>query len=265
VALHREEELKTWEALADERMDQAPEQRAPLPPTLQLDLVWPIAYCTAPHRWTLPCDLEALIETPEGWPGPKTVWEPTVWELAAFTPAQLLAVPGGFPPVLAVVRALDRPVARDAGLLERTFREACVRIFALPGAQRIRRCDLLWFTLSYMGYRRGEAEERKMMAVAEALAPRYSVQDDVREVRESVELTWFETMRRKGLEEGRTEGRQQGRTEGPQQGRTSVEGVGTTRGSTPYTRYLRIDLSGRSSGTPRKMTNHPTSTKVPPC
>jgi hypothetical protein len=143
----------------------------------------------------------------------------TVWELAAFTPAQLLAVPGGFPAVLAVVRALDRPVARAPGLLERTFREACVRIFALPGAQRIRRCDLLWFTLSYVGYRRGEAEERKMMAVAEALAPRYSVQDDVREVCESVELTWFETMRRKGLEEGRTEGLQRGRTEGLQQGR----------------------------------------------
>jgi hypothetical protein len=212
AALRHEELLKSWETALQAWRQRDPAGSALPRPELELEPIWSVAYNTGPSRWLAHRTLSEIHNYPPGWPGTRLEWSPTLWELSAFTPETLLAVRGAYPAALAVVRALER----GEGNVERVFRAACGRILALPDAEGVRRCDLIWFTLSYVGYRRGEAEERRMMAVAEALAPSYAVREEVREVNRSVELTWFEQMRQHGEAEGLAKGRQVGLAEGRQ-------------------------------------------------
>ena len=173
---------------------------------LRLRTIVCIVLYTGPGAWTAPRSLSELVAGPADLArfGPRL--DPIFWELRDQSVDSLLSALGGWPKMLAVMRAGASSVEE----FERVFVAALRELEALAGTDRIRWLELVRAVLMWM-IRMRPREERPRLT---KLAVESQNQQEDRLEMETMYETIYDAAVKQGLDLGRKEGLDLGRKEG---------------------------------------------------
>jgi hypothetical protein len=174
MVLYWEREWKQWE-----------DHHEPGEP-LHITPILPIVFHTGQQAWRSQRKLSDLIHGPEELLSYIPDWQTLFWDLAEWTPEQLLQKEGAWMQALAVVRA-ERS---DLKTFSAVFSEALRRVQQVGSEEGTRRHDLLWFLLSWAVWRRPPEERDALEQVAVASQGDVSGRQEVKEVSETTFRTW---------------------------------------------------------------------------
>ncbi|MGH7170881.1 MAG: Rpn family recombination-promoting nuclease/putative transposase, partial [Gemmataceae bacterium] len=172
-------------------------QKPPRPP-LRLAPVLPIVLYTGPTPWGSKRTMADLLAEPKVFHAFAPKWEPIFWNLADYTPDQLLQSGAAWLEMLSVLR-VERA---EAAVFQNVFAEAVKRLAALQGHEEVRRFDCLRVICTYASWRRPLAEGKTMQDIALAVIP--TRKEEVREM--------FQTIADELIERGRAEARAEAQT-----------------------------------------------------
>jgi hypothetical protein len=171
------------------------EQKPPRPP-LRFRPVLPIVLYTGPTPWGSNRSMADLLTEPKEFHAFAPKWEPIFWNLADYTPEQLLDSGAPWLQMLSVLR-VERA---EAEVFLHVFREAAKRLAELQGREEVRWSDCFNVIMTYASWRRPPGEAKTLKDVALKTNPTRK-----KEVRKMIQSIADELM-----EKGRTEGRAEG-------------------------------------------------------
>jgi hypothetical protein len=182
-------------------------QEPPRPP-LRLSPIVPIVLYTGPTSWGSNRTMTDLLGEPKAFHTFAPKWEPLFWNLADYTPRQLLDSGAPWLQMLSVIR-VERAEAME---FQDVFAEAAQRLAALQGREEVRWSDLLRIVATYASWRRPAAERGNLEKIALDINP--TRKTEVRSMFQTIADELIERGRAEGLTEGRAEGLTEGRAEG---------------------------------------------------
>src|SRR5262249_1163499 len=186
---------------------------APRPP-LRLHPVLPIVLYTGLRDWNGTGAIVDLLDEPTAFHAFAPAWKPLFWNLGDSTPEALLASADEWLQTLAVLRSADA----DADSFRKVFGDAVRKIASLAAQNEVRWHDLMRILLTWLAWRRKEAE--RLALIAEAVASQSEVrrQKEVEAMSNQIGATLAETVWAKAEAEGIAKGRQEGEAKGRQEG-----------------------------------------------
>jgi hypothetical protein len=190
AVLFWESEWKAWEA------------GHPAGTPLRLTPVIPIVFHTGSREWHTHRELIELIGGPEELQRHSPQWRPLFWDLAEWTPEELLGTAGEWLAALAVVRA-ERS---EAETFREVFAAVLRRLEGLSEEAQVRWHDLLWFVLSWALRRRPGNERLGLWETARQSQSDARQAEEIRRMSETIEKTWEQEV----FERGEAHGEQQG-------------------------------------------------------
>ena len=141
-------------------------QTPPRPP-LRFRPVLPIVLYTGPTPWGSNRAMADLLTEPKEFHAFAPKWEPLFWNLADYTPEQLLNSGAPWMQMLSVLR-VERA---EAEVFHRVFTEAAKRLAALQGREEVRWSDCLHVILTYASWRRPRGEAKILEDIALEVNP----------------------------------------------------------------------------------------------
>ncbi|MCI0463568.1 MAG: Rpn family recombination-promoting nuclease/putative transposase [Gemmataceae bacterium] len=136
---------------------------------IRLQPVLPVVFYTGTRTWESVGDLVDLIEGGEQFADRTPMVKPLFVNLTGLEPGQLETEGGPFGQVLRLVRGRRAPLADFQPLLQ----EVTQRLEGMPGAQRLRRLELLSYTNAFVYHERAPTEWAKLHKIIQT-----SVQTD---------------------------------------------------------------------------------------
>lgn len=166
-------------------------QKPPRPP-LRLNPVLPIILYTGPTPWGSNRTIIDLLGEPKEFHTFAPKWGPLFWNLADFTPEQLLDSGAAWLEMLSVLR-VERA---ESAVFQNVFAEAAKHLAALQGREEVRGFDCLRVICTYASWRRppGERETLKDIALAANPTRKEEVRDMIQTIADDL------------MERGRAEG-----------------------------------------------------------
>jgi hypothetical protein len=158
---------------------------------LRLTPVLPIVFHTAPRPWGSNRTLADLIDAPPELRPFIPQWDILFWDLADRSPDQLLTTQGFFVRFLSLVRA----ETWDAASFQGVYEQALQQLEALAPQDKMRWRDLLWLAVSWVLQRRPEADRAPLLALTGASQQNLALQEEAKNVSETAEKTWIESVR----------------------------------------------------------------------
>lgn len=174
------------------------QQKPPRPP-LRFSPVLPIVLYTGPTPWGSNRTMADLLNEPKEFHAFAPKWEPLFWNLADYTPEQLLNSGAPWLQMLSVLR-VERA---EATVFHSVLEAAAKRLADLQGREEVRWHDCLRVILTYASWRRPPGEAKELENIALTTNP--TRKEKVREM--------IQTIAEELIERGRTEGRAEGRAE----------------------------------------------------
>jgi hypothetical protein len=171
--------LKSWVA-----------QKPPRPP-IKLPPVVPIILYTGPTPWGSNRTMADLLGEPKAFHAFAPKWEPIFWNLADYTPRQLLDSGAPRLQMLSVIR-VEHAATAD---FQAVFAESVRRLADLQGDEEVRWSDLLRAVATYASWRRPAAERDSLKNIALDLNP----------TRKERVRSMFQTIADELIERGRAE------------------------------------------------------------
>jgi len=208
-------------------------------PPLRFNPVLPIVLYTGPTPWGSNRTMAELLRGPKAFHAFAPKWEPLFWNLADYTPEQLLDSGAPWLQMMSVLR-VERA---EAAVFQGVFAEAAKRLAALQGRAEVRWFDCLRVILTYASWRRPAGEAKALENIALEIAP--TRKEEVRNMAQTIAEELIErgraearaeaqTIAEELIERGRAEARaeaqtiadqliERGRIEGRAEGRTEGE------------------------------------------
>lgn len=190
AVMYWDRQWRDWKALPEPR------------PRLELRPVLPIVLYTASVPWGSTRTLVDLLGEPKEFHAFAPRWEPLIWNLAERTPEELLASAGDWFKMLAVLRAAEADPA--------TFRDIYTRavhdLAALGAQEPVRWYDLMKVLLTWVYWRRADAERDPLVAATVASQVDQERQKEI----QAMTSKWGPTLFEKALAQGRDEGEAKG-------------------------------------------------------
>lgn len=171
------------------------ETKPPRPP-LRFSPVLPIVLYTGPTPWGSNRTMADLLAEPKAFHPFAPKWEPLFWNLADYSPEQLLDSGAPWLQMLSVLR-VERA---EAAVFQNVFAEAAQRLAALQGHEEVRGFDCLRAVCTYASWRRPFTEAEELQKILRKTLPLR-----VEKVQEMMQ-----TIADQLVERGRIEGRAEG-------------------------------------------------------
>jgi hypothetical protein len=132
-------------------------------PAFQLRPVLPLVAYTGTTPWGSNRTLTDLLGEPQAFHAFAPSWQPLFWDLAAKSPEELLTSDNNWVQMMAVLRAEDT----DAATFKDIFTQAVNQVKKIKGVEEVRWYDLMRILLTWVYWRRPEAERPALLAEAE--------------------------------------------------------------------------------------------------
>ena len=123
----------------------------------------PVVIYTGSTAWGSNRTLVDLLGEPQALHAFAPVWQPLFWNLAEQSPEELLASDNTWLQMMAVLRVKDA----DAATFREVFTQAVHQVKTIKGAEHVRWYDLMRTLLTWVFWRRPEAERPTLLAEAE--------------------------------------------------------------------------------------------------
>ncbi len=217
----------------DRKLKEWASQSPPRPP-LKLPPVVPIILYTGPTPWGSNRTITDLLDEPKVFHAFAPQWEPIFWNLAHYTPRQLLE--SGLPwlQMLSVIR-VERAEQTE---FQSVFREAVQRLSDLQSRESVRWSELLRIMVTYASWRRPASERGSLEQIALQIVPTRN--EEIKGMFQTIADELIERGRVEGRAEGRSEGRAEGRSEGRAEGRSEGRAEGELQSSRDTLRRLLL-------------------------
>ena len=138
------------------------EAPAPKPP-FRLNPVLPVVVYTGATAWGSNRTLADLLGEPQALHAFSPVWQPLFWNLAEQSPHELVSSDNNWLQMMAVLRSEDG----DRASFQDIFTRASEQIKKIKGADEVRWYELMRILLTWVYWRRPEAEQSALVAIAE--------------------------------------------------------------------------------------------------
>src|SRR5262249_22928562 len=140
-------------------------EEAPAPkPPFRLNPVLPVVVYTGATAWGSNRTLADLLGEPQAFHAYAPVWQPLFWNLAEQSPHELVGSDNNWLQAMAVLRVEDA----DAATFRDIFTQAVHQVKKIKGAEHVGWQALMQTLLTWVYWRRTEAERPALLAEAEA-------------------------------------------------------------------------------------------------
>jgi hypothetical protein len=211
AVVYWDQQWRAWEELA-----------APKPP-FRLNPVLPIVVYTGATTWGSNRTLADLLGEPQAFHAFAPVWQPLFWNLAEQSAEELVSSDNNWLQLMAILRVEDAdvPTFRDI------FTRAVHQVKKIKEAEHVRWQALMQMMLTWVFWRRSEAERLALLAEVERAEVSVKRKGEIQQMVNKIGPTFVDLAMEKAMEKAmerakalvKEEWREKGRVEGQEQGK----------------------------------------------
>jgi len=163
--------------------------------------VLPVVIYTGSTAWGSNRTLVDLLGEPQALHAFAPVWQPLFWNLAEQSPEELLASDNTWLQMMAVLRVKDA----DAATFREVFTQAVHQVKTIKGAEHVRWYDLMRTLLTWVFWRRPEAERPTLLAEAEKAQAGVKRQGEIQQMTNKLGPSFWDLALENAMEKARQE------------------------------------------------------------